>query len=152
MKRGWQTNKRFQPTIEKTLRRLPAAAKDGAQDALRTNGAEAVRIISGDAPDGRIEKSVQWGFHSDPETPKLRSTDARVGDIVISIWAGGKKAPHAHLVHFGTGKRTTKSGANRGAVTNPRPFFWPNIRSLRRRHRGRISRKVNKALRASVRR
>lgn len=35
------------------------------------------------------------------------------------------KAPHAHLVEFGTAARETKAGADRGAVTRPYPVTLP---------------------------
>lgn len=153
--KAWQASRRFKPNMKKTLRRLPEAAREGAAVALATNGAEAQRIIAADAPKGdkgSIPKSVKWGRQSDPDVPKnIRRRGPPLSPLAVSVWAGGKAAPHAHLVHDGTKKRSTESGANRG-VMRPQPFFWPNIISLKRRHRGRVSRAAGKAIRAEAKR
>lgn len=152
VKRAWQklSLKRLQNTID----RLPVEARQGARDALRMNGNEGKRIIKGDVPvdDGALLSSVDWSW-GDPPPGVLGAGEKRntgvPEDMRISIYAGGPKAPHAHLVHNGTAERTTQDGASRG-VMPPQAFFWPNIRSLRRRFKGRITRMVRKGLKRAV--
>lgn len=150
---GWKSNPRAKARFKDILKALPEDAAKGAEDALRQNGEEAKRIIRGDAPvdDGDLRESIDWTY-GDPPSGVMGARDERqqVPDrLRLSVYAGGKKAPHAHLVHNGTQERKTKDGASKG-VTPPQPFFWPNIRSLRRRFKSRVSRKANKAIRDSV--
>ncbi len=154
MAKGWKPDPRFKSKFERVLDALPEAAGDGAHDALRQNGEEAKRIIRNDAPrdDGELEDSVNWTY-GDPPSGVMGSGRNKVNNIPdrlrISIYAGGKKAPHAHLVHNGTAERSTESGASRG-VMPPQPFFWPNIRSLRRRMKARITRKANREIKRAA--
>lgn len=136
--------------FDNVLKAVPREVAKGARSALRQNGQEAVRIIQGDAPvdDGPLRQSIDWSFGDPPPGVlggnKVKHTKVPA-HLRISVWAGGPKAPHAHLVHNGTAERTTKGGGSRG-IMPPQPFFWPNWRSLKRRLKGRISRKANKAL------
>lgn len=151
-RRAWKKLPRAK--FDKVLEAIPEAAKKEAKEALRTSGKEAVRIIRGDTPfdEGGLIKSVNWSFGDPPIGMIGRSIKRRTkvpNELRISIWAGGVKAPHAHLVHNGTAERFTKTGASRG-VMPAQPFFWPNIRSLRKRQKSRISRKARKAIRDAV--
>ena len=154
MASGWKTNRSGIDRFKRVLDKLPAGAVEGIEQAHRLNGEEGVRIIKGDTPrdDGDLERSVDWCY-GDPPPGVLgsapRSKTAVPDNLRMSIFAGGKKAPHAHLVHNGTAERKTKDGASKG-VMPPLPFFWPNIRALRKRWRGRIVRRANKAIRDSV--
>lgn len=136
--------------FDNVLKAIPREVAKAEHDALRQNGQEATRIIRGDAPfeDGALISSVDWGFGDPPKgvlgAGKVKHTKVPKR-LRISIWAGGSKAPHAHLVHNGTSERSTKGGASRG-VMPAQPFFWSNIRSLRRRMKGRLTRAGNKAL------
>tara|TARA_B100000678_G_scaffold13657_1_gene10736 strand:+ start:12113 stop:12574 length:462 start_codon:yes stop_codon:yes gene_type:complete len=152
MARGWKSNPRAKARIKDILKALPDSAAEGANDALRQNGEEAVRVIKGDVPvqEGLVRDSVDWCFGDPREVPGAGDAPQSVpDDLRLSVYAGGKKAPHAHLVHNGTAERQTEDGASRG-IMPAEPFFWPNIRSLRRRFKTRVSRKANKAIRDSV--
>lgn len=151
---GWKRNPRLKANIDKIVNALPKRAAVGASAALQANGEEAEAIIKGDVPvdDGTLRDSVGWKFGDPPPgTLGIRDAIAQRGraripeHLRISIFAGGKKAPHAHLVHNGTKSRERKDGRGTG-IMPPQPFFWPNIRSLRKRFKSRISRAVNKAL------
>lgn len=156
MAKGWTPNKaglsRFKRNV---LNALPEEAAQGIEDAHRQNGREIVRVIRADAPfdEGEIEASVGWSF-GDPPPGVMGAGDKSHAGIPerlrMSIYAGGKKAPHAHLVHNGTQSRQTEDGANRGMVS-PQPFFWPNIRAFRKRMRARISRKAREAIKRAAR-
>lgn len=154
-KRGWKRNPAFKRRIDEVIDAIPKKARLGAQKALTKSGIEAVAIIKGDAPreDGELEDSIDWKF-GDPPAGYLGASDPRKDsavpdDMRISIYAGGKKAPHAHLVHNGTGERETKDGKSTG-IMPPQPFFWPNIRSLRRRQKSRITREMRKHINKAV--
>ncbi|MFC6197818.1 HK97 gp10 family phage protein [Ponticaulis profundi] len=153
MAKGWRSNKSANMRIKDVLKALPEDAAKGAHEALGQNGAEAVRIIKGDAPrdDGLLQDSIDWTFGDPPDGVMGRKdyVQSVPDDLRLSVFAGGKKAPHAHLVHNGTARRETEDGADRG-IMPAQPFFWPNIRSLRRRFKTRVSRKANKAIRDSV--
>ena len=153
-KTGWRKNPNMKRRMHEVLKALPEQAAIEAHDAVRQNAEEAVRIIRGDTPvdDGALKASVDWTY-GDPPKGILGGTAVKhtniPDDLRISIYAGGLKAPHAHLVHNGTGERSNKSGASRG-VMPPQPFFWPNIRALRKRMRARISRKIRKGMQKAV--
>lgn len=157
-KPGWKRNPTFKRQLSQIIAVIPDSAAAGARVALEKNGNEAEGIIKSDAPvdDGDLRDSVGWKF-GDPPPGTLGVRDAREAaansgipeHLRISIFAGGKKAPHAHLVHNGTAQRVTKDGEDRG-IMPPQPFFWPNIRSLRKRFRGRISREMLKGLRKGL--
>lgn len=153
---SWKKNQRAFRRLQNRFKAIPDHARKGARRALRISGREAVTIIRGDVPvdDGDLLNSVRWTFGDPPpgvlganERPKPDGPIPQ--DLRISIFAGGRRAKHAHLVHNGTGPRVRKDGRSTG-VMPPQPFFWPNIRSLRRRQRGRITRMAGKAIRDAV--
>lgn len=157
MRRGWKRNPRLKVDFERVLKQLPKAAEQGAHDALAISGDEAVRIIRADTPVGRrglVRRSVRWNF-GDPIDGKLRIRRRTKipKHLRISIYAGGKIAPHAHLLHNGTAERKQNTtGRRTGRIARAKPFFWPNIRALRRRQRSRIARAAGKAIRQSAKR
>ena len=154
---SWRKNPAAFRALKRRFQQVPEGAKAGTRKALRTSGNEAKRIIRGDAPKGRtlrLVRSIDWSW-GDPPPGVLGAGDRRSAtpvpeDMRISIYAGGKKAPHAHLVHNGTGPRVRKSDGVSTGVMPAQPFFWPNIRSLRRRQKSRITREANKAIKALV--
>ncbi len=134
---------------------MPRHVEQEITDALEKSGTEAKKIIRGDAPidDGELRASIDWTFGDPPpgvlganDTPRDNGIPAR---LRLSIYAGGKKAPHAHLVHNGTKPRFKKDGRSTG-VMPPQPFFWPNIRSLRKRFRNRILRHARRGLKRGL--
>ncbi len=78
-------------------------------------------------------------------------------DLTFNISAGGRKAPHAHLVEFGTrnvrvvnnyyGHEGVK--AEVGAMPAS-PFFYPAYRALRARMKNRMARSARKSIRESI--
>ncbi|RMF11096.1 MAG: HK97 gp10 family phage protein [Alphaproteobacteria bacterium] len=60
------------------------------------------------------------------------------------------RAPHAHLVEFGTAERFHKSGKSVGSAP-AQPFLFPAYRIMKRRIKGRMSRAITKSLKAVAR-
>jgi hypothetical protein len=150
-RKSWTPNPAFKTRVAALARAVPAEAEKEITRALRENGEEASARIKRDAPvdDGALQMSVSWSF-GDPPAGVMGAGDNPENQTIprhlrISIFAGGKKAPHAHLVHNGTAERVRKDGRSTG-VAPPQPFFWPNIRSLRRRFKSRITRRANVGL------
>jgi hypothetical protein len=149
MGKYWKVNKPAMDKLERRFKSLPKAVVDDVNTAMINNAKEAVEIVRGDAPQGptgNLKRAVRWIRGNPPSgLYKLDRYDPKPSKSKrVSIYVSNTIAPHAHLVHNGTQKRSTKSGANRGIAT-PLPFFWPNIRSLRRRHLSRMSRAATKA-------
>lgn len=149
MGKYWKINRPAMDKLEQRFKMLPKAVVDDVNTAMINNAKEAVEIVRGDAPQGptgNLKRAVNWTignprqdqYKLDRFEPKASKTKR------VTMYVSNTIAPHAHLVHNGTQKRSTKSGANRGIAT-PLPFFWPNIRSLRRRHLSRMSRAATKA-------
>lgn len=103
------------------LAALPVVAKEHMQAALHQSADELVamqqRLVPVDEGDTRDSIEKIDGKH----------------ELQVIVQAGGKKAPHARWLEFGT----TKMRA--------RPYFYPAYRALRKRIRGRASRASKKA-------
>lgn len=107
--------------LKAKLAALPQAAKDEMLIALNVSADELVAMQKRMVPhdEGDIDRSIEKvpGRH----------------ELAIKVQAGGKQAPHARWVEFGTVKMRA------------RPYFFPAYRALRRRIRGRITRASKKA-------
>lgn len=152
----WRANPGFRPKLSDIIAQAPPAVARAGNAALRTNGEEAKTLIRTAAPkdQGALEESIDWKF-GDPPPGTLAVGRARPipgvpEHLRITIYAGGKKAPHAHLVHFGTAQRFTDDGKYTGAAP-AQPFFFPIIRALRRRMLNRIRRQTRQALKEALR-
>lgn len=106
---------------ERTFRRLPAEAREGLVDALNRGGREIVMRAQALAPvdEGDLRDATER--LPIEETPRGLAVTIRNTDF------------KARWVEFGT----TRAPAQ--------PFFWPAVRSLRARVRGRIKRALSKA-------
>jgi hypothetical protein len=154
VKTRWRANPRFRASISELIEKGPAEVRPATTEALRQNGEEVVPVMKRAAPvdDGNLQQSINWKFGPPPKGT-LGITEDRTpnipDDLRISIFAGGKSAPHAHLVHYGTGPRQQADGSSTG-VMPPKPFFFPCIRAYRRRMRNRIVRAARKALKDAL--
>lgn len=154
----WRPNSSFKPQLSKAIQAAPPHVGAAATEALRQNGEEVVPVIKGLAPvdDGDLQLSVTWNF-GDPLPGSLGVKAARrqaalsgiPKHLRISISAGGKKAPHAHLVEQGTGERFTDDGKSTGSAP-AQPFFFVVIRAYQKRMRNRIRRLTRKALKDAL--
>ena len=156
VKTRWRPNPGFRPALSELIRKGPIEARLGAREALRQNGEEIIPVIKRAAPvdDGDLQQSINWTFGDPPPgtlgvNERRRDPPGIPDDLRISLYAGGKKAPHAHLVHYGTGPRFQKDGAATG-VMPARPFFFPDVRAFRNRFRNRIRRLTAKGLKAGL--
>ena len=153
--RGWKPHPAFKRKVAAIVAAAPEQAANGVTLALKQSGEEAVAVIKPNIPVGkranpkRLADSLDWNF-GDPPPGVLGAGDYVADNAIpehlrISIYAGGKKAPHAHLVHNGTAPRERKDGRSTG-IAPPQPFFFPYIRALRKRFRNRILRKSREGL------
>ena len=75
----------------------------------------------------------------------------RVPEGAWAISAGNERVRYAHLIEFGTEAHIT-GGRPAGTAhpgTRAQPFFWPSYRVMARRHKGRASRALSKAIKAA---
>lgn len=154
VKTTWRPNPRLRGSLAQVIQQGPASARRAATEALRQNGEEITPVMKRAAPvdDGDLQKSINWKF-GPPPAGTLAALEDRTpfipDDLRIALFAGGKAAPHAHLVHDGTGPRAHEDGGSTG-IMPARPFFFPFIRAYRRRFRNRILRLTRKALKDAL--
>ena len=150
VKTRWRPNPGLKASLSELIEKGPSATRRNVTEALRQNGEEVVPVMKRAAPvdDGDLQASINWKF-GPPPAGTLGATEDKTpfipDDLRISLFAGGKQAPHAHLVHDGTGPRQQKDGGSTGTMP-PNPFFFPYIRAYRRRMRARILRLARKGL------
>jgi HK97 gp10 family phage protein len=103
------------------IARLPVEAHARMKEALDQSADELVAMQKRLAPrdEGDLINSIEKapGRH----------------ELAVIVRAGGKAAPHAKWVEYGTSKMAA------------RPFFWPSWRALRKRIKGKMSRAATKA-------
>lgn len=85
---------------------------------------------------GALRDSIGWTW-GDAPSGAISLGKAKAGRLSITIYAGGGEAFYAWFQEFGT----VNMPAN--------PFFFPSYRKLRRKAKGRVTRKINKAIRSS---
>ena len=126
--------KRFKRQLTKTI---PRAVREAARVALRKGAEELVAEMRRLVPVefGDLQASIGWTFGAAPKgTIAIDSVGS--GSIKVTIYAGGGDEYYAWFQEFGT-----KNMA-------PSPFFFPSYRKLKRRVKSRITREINKAIRA----
>lgn len=154
VKPRWRPNPALGLELDRLVSKGPSAARSAITEALRQNGEEVTPVIKRAAPvdDGDLQKSISWKFGPAPPGALGVSEDRTPNipdDLRISIFAGGPKARHAHLVHYGTGPRVTKDGKSTG-IMPATPFFFPYIRAYSRRFRNRIRRLARQGLKKGL--
>lgn len=113
--------------IEKALADLPrGTAKSVVRRAMKKELSPIARMANALWPGSdddvfQISSKVARSQKSDSQAPE--------GPTVVNMFVGANKAPgvgapHAHLVEFGTGPRSHKSGKYVGAVS-PQPMLQP---------------------------
>lgn len=132
------------------LNALPASIRQGIAEALDKGADEIVEAQKRMAPPdktGALRKSIRKVSGGGKNSAGLKD------DLRIRVVAGGKTAPHAHLVEFGTAERTVKNYfGHQGVEVNvgaapAKPFFYPAYRAYKKRVTSRASRAVKKAAR-----
>ncbi len=110
------------------MRRLPVEMRIEARKAMETNRVELAEAIRAAAPedDGDLKDSV-------------RSRDTSNGTrISASVTVGDETAFYARMVEFGTPLQTAQ------------PFFYPVIRSRKKRLKSRLTRAARKGLKKAL--
>ena len=139
--------------LGKKLKRLPELAREEIAKAMEQSANEIVDMAKSLAPrdSGDLEASIGWTWGDAPKGSmvigSVRRKGAGVGNLVITIYAGGGDAYYARFVEFGTSPFT--NGGKFSGSTNPgisaQPFFYPAYRATRKRAKGRVTRAINKS-------
>ena len=142
---------------------VPNTVRKAAREALEQGAQELVELIRALAPvdDGFLLASIGWTWGDPPKGAIALDEVSSAEDpsMRIVVYAGSELAFYARWVEFGTqphalsrnasverGKRQDQGGWHPGAAAHP--FFWPAYRTLRRRIKSRITRKINQAIRS----
>lgn len=117
---------------------IPRSVTKAARDALALGAAELVdemrRLVPVDK--GDLRDSIGWTFGDAPAGALVLDTMGGGDTLKVTVYAGGRDAFYAWFQEFGT-----KNMA-------PNPFFFPSYRKMKRRIKSRITRSINKAIRA----
>ncbi len=124
--------------ISRKINAIPERLRQRMQPTLMKSAEEVQDLMQRLAPvdDGDLKRSIVItpGGYATP--PYSQPGGSRVVPInAVAITAGNTDVRYAHLVEHGTRKAA------------PRRFFWPAVRTLRRRALGRIKREMRKAIR-----
>jgi HK97 gp10 family phage protein len=141
--------------LNEKLKRIPVTAKNAARDAVTQGATEIATLQKNLAPvdEGDLRDSITVTPPGGTTPPYSQPGGSRTaGPVQAIVTAGNTKVRYAHLVEFGTAPHVN-AGAFAG-TQNPgfkaEPFFWPAYRALRTRVKGRISRNINKAIKAEA--
>jgi len=138
--------------LYRKLAQIAPMTEEEIAKANRKTGDELVTIARSFAPvrTGRLRASIVASFPGQA-TPAHSQGGARpVPEGSVLVTAGNNQVRYAHLVEYGTSPHV-QGGRFAGTVhpgTPRRPFFWPAYRLVKKRHRGRISRAIKKAIQA----
>jgi len=117
---------------------IPKSVRKAARDALALGASELVdemrRLVPVDK--GDLRDSIGWTFGSAPAGSLVLDTMGGGKDLKVTVYAGGRDAFYAWFQEFGTKNMS------------PNPYFFPSYRKLKRRIKSRITRNINKAIRA----
>lgn len=135
------------------LRALPDHIRAALKPALIKSADEHVAQMKRLAPrdSGALEKSIQRKAGTVTQTnSRVRGVGGDVKgdpDLTQNVVAGDDEAWYARLVEFGVGPSTGDATGNgaRGPIP-AQPFFYPTVRSLRKRTQRRIARVTKKAV------
>jgi hypothetical protein len=113
--------------IERALAQLPrGTAKGVARRAMKKELQPIANVANALWPSRT--RTAPFKITSRIDRGQLRDSYVKFGRSVVNMFVGapgGKKGtPHAQLIEFGTGPRTTKAGAFRGSVS-PQPMLQP---------------------------
>lgn len=118
--------------LRRRMKAIPVEVRKALKAQNAINAADLVAVQKGFAaasfsdPTGKLQGSIK---HQDV------SDSTRISQRVT---AGSREAPYAAWVEFGTSKN------------DPRPFFWPAYRLMRRRMKSRMSRAAKKAITEAI--
>lgn len=127
------------------LNRIPGATRAKIRPALQ-NGANQItslqkRLVP--VRSGELRKSIGWSWRGMPSLMGVASEAAGVwaqsnvhqqGSLIITIYAGNRKAFYARWVEFGTSKMAAQ------------PYFFPGYRAVRKS----VKNEIRAAARAAI--
>lgn len=125
--------------LKRKLRALPDAAREEIAKAMETSADDIVAHMKYYAPvdTGDLQMSISWTWGTAPKGAmvigKIKPSGKGVGNMVITIFAGGDGAFHARFIEWGTKNMRAQ------------PFFYPIYNRRRRSARGRVTRAINKS-------
>lgn len=136
---------------QKLTRALPEKVKAKVKEALEQSADQAVAAMKALAPvdGGDLQRSIAWTWGDAPKGAiAIATSKAKVGDLRITIYAGGGDAYYARFVEFGTAPHVNKGkfAGSKHPGTAAQPFFYPGWRLVSRRVKGRVTRAVTKAV------
>lgn len=141
--------------LRRKLKAIPKAAKDEARKAV-VQGAEEIAALQRNlAPvdDGDLKASIHVTKPGETTPPYSQPGGSRTANPEQAIvTAGNTKVRYAHLVEFGTAPHTNGGlfAGTQHPGTTEQGFFWPAYRALRKRVKSRITRNINKAIKAAA--
>lgn len=141
--------------LRRKLAEIPAEAVAAARDAV-VQGAEEVAALQktlSPVDDGDLRDSIHVtrpGESTPPYAQSSGSRQARENEAIVT--AGNSAVRYAHLVEFGSAPHVNAGqyAGTQNPGTSAQPFFFPGYRALRRRVRSRITRNINKAVKAAA--
>jgi len=126
------------------LRQIPPAVRAEVAKAQEQNGREFVSALQSAVPvdEGDLKASIGYRIGGYKKAGGDRGFNSRLNDpfLTLGVKAGSIKAPYAGYVEFGTVKM------------DPRAFFFPTYRALRKRLKSRLTRSATKGIKRVVQR
>ena len=141
--------------LNRKMKAIPPAAKAAARKAVVQGAEEIAAIQRTHAPvdEGDLKDSIHVTLPGQTTPPYSQPGGSRTaGPEEALVTAGNTKVRTAHLVEFGT-KAHIAGGIFEGALIPDipaQPFFWPGYRAVRKRVRSRVTREINKAIKAAA--
>lgn len=131
------------------LRRAAPAADEELQKAGRQSAEEMAALAISFAPEdsGDLKESIEV-TPPGQRTPEYSQGGAVVPAGAFAVTAGNRDVRYPHFPEYGT-RQFIAGGMFEGAQhpgTPRQPYFWPAYRIVRRKHKGRASRALGKAV------
>lgn len=139
--------------FKRAIARLPVAAKNAGVNAV-VQGANELsnlqkQLVAVDKGDLRDSITVTPPGQSTPPYSQPGG-EKTAGPLQAYVTAGNTKVRYPHLVEFGVAPHV--NAGEFAGTQNPgyaaEPYFWPAYRALKGRIKSRISRNINKAIKA----
>lgn len=138
-----------QKEIDAVLRQMPLALTHSVLGSANIEAARPLvdreHLLAPVGKTGNLAESI--GAYRVPQKAATVLGEVRVGPRR----RGGFKGFHAHWIEFGTARRVTKSGANRGTV-RAKPFIKPAFTQTKAEVERRITRSVGNVLLRTMKR
>ncbi|ODT82450.1 MAG: hypothetical protein ABS76_07465 [Pelagibacterium sp. SCN 64-44] len=139
--------------LKRKLTVLPDKAREAIAKAMEQGAEEVVALAKSLVPidNGTLRDSIGWTWGDAPKGSMVlgtvRQSGRGAGNMVITIFAGGRDAFYAAWVEFGTSPHTNEGlyAGSQHPGTPAQPYFYPSWRAVRKRVRGRVTRAINKS-------